>query len=231
MDTINKIRLGLIAFAMGFVVLLGLTATAGIANRSFKIADSDSVVCLDPDTNRIDLVKDSLIVEVDAYLKKCAPNTKLRGKDIVENCLYYDVDIAFVLAQAQIESNFGTAGIAKRTNSPWNVGAYDGRSASTMIKKGYGYKDPNESISRYLELLKTKYLVNGKDEYDMMKKYVTKGGARYASSRTYEYALTRTFNKINQNTRIDELLNQYKVLMANECKDEHMVNDTSKILA
>lgn len=233
MDTVNKIRVNLLGLVIAGVIGASIYSYANIQpNRDFKIADSDSVVYLNPDTTNVELttmsVKDSLIAEVDAYLKKAAPSTKLKGECIVDACIKYNLDINFVLAQAQIESNFGTAGIAKKTNSPWNVGAYDRRSSGEMIRKGYGYKDPNESIDKYMRLLRRNYLVNGKTEHDLMNNFVTRRGLRYASSRSYESSLKKTYNKINKVTNIDELFNQYKQEMQLQLANEQI--DSTKIV-
>ena len=61
-------------------------------------------------------------------------------------CDLYDVDIRLVLAQGHLESHFATRGTAAKTNSMFNIGAYDGHSASKQIKNGFGYVDPNYSI-------------------------------------------------------------------------------------
>lgn len=225
MDTVNKIKWSLVGLV--FACTVGATTLSTMPyNTKIEIADSDSVASLDSVTCLQDchVAKSLLIDEVDRYLKKTSPKTKLRGKDIVDACFEYGVDIKFVLAQAQIESNFGVAGVARKTNSPWNVKAYDGRSAGDMIRKGHGYDDPNKAIRPYLELITTKYMVNGKDEFDMMKKYVTPRGARYASSRTYESALSRTYQKIKRSTNIDMLYQGWMTAM--EVSPSSTINDT-----
>ena len=66
----------------------------------------------------------------------------------------------------QVESHYATKGTAKKTNSVFNVGAYDGHSARKQIKNGFGYDNPNDSIEPYLILITSNYLVNGKTVYD-----------------------------------------------------------------
>lgn len=156
----------------------------------------------------------SLEIEVDNYIKSIAPTSKLSGKDIVEKCLEYNIDIAFVLAQGQIESHYGTTGTARKTNSVFNVGAYDGHSANKQNKNGFGFNNPNDSIEPYLILLANEYLVNGKTEYDLMNNYINYLGMRYASNNNYERMLKSIYNKIKKTTNIYDL--QYNIVF-NKC--------------
>lgn len=161
-------------------------------------------------------VKLELINEVDNYIKNIAPQTALDGYVIVEECLNNSIDICFVLAQGENESHFGTTGLARKTNSVFNVYAFDGHSHDQISEKGK-YKHPNYSVAPYIELLKKDYLVNGKTEYDLMDgKYVNRHGARYASSETYEKSLLAKYTKIRQSTKIDSLCqetNKYKLFL------------------
>ena len=156
-----------------------------------------------------DSVKTQLITEVDTYINTIAPSSKLDGEIVVDMCCEYDVDIAFVLAQGQIESHFGTTGTARKTNSVFNVGAYDGYSASKQCANGFGFSHPNESVEPYLILLTNKYLVNGKTINDLMVSYINYLGMRYASDTRYEYMLRSVYNKINSKTNINSLYNEY----------------------
>ena len=151
-----------------------------------------------------------IVEEIDRYIDSIAPNSSLNGITLFQMCDKYDVDVRFAMAQAEIESHFGTAGVAAKTNSVWNVKAYDGRSAEDMNRKGDGFKHPDQSIEPYLQLLTKSYLVNGKTELDMFTKFVTSGGQRYASSPTYETHLLSVYNKINEQTQLKNLLEEYK---------------------
>lgn len=156
-----------------------------------------------------DSVKIQLINEVDTYINTIAPSSKLDGEIVVDKCCEYNVDIAFVLAQGQIESHFGTTGTARKTNSVFNVGAYDGYSAAKQRANGFGFSHPNESVEPYLILLTNKYLVNGKTINDLMVSYINYLGMRYASDTRYEYMLRSVYNKINSKTNINSLYNEY----------------------
>jgi len=168
-------------------------------------------------TLKYNSVKLELVNEVDAYIKSVAPQSALDGYVIVEECIDNAIDICFVLSQGEQESHFGTAGLARRTNSVFNVFAYDGMGHDEISSQGK-YKHPNYSVKPYIKLLKNDYLVNGKTEYDLMEngQYVNKNGARYASAETYEKMLLNKFSKIRQTTKIDSLAqeaNKYKLFL------------------
>ena len=116
------------------------------------------------------------------------------------------------MAQAEAESHFGTTGIAAKTNSVWNVKAFDGRSADDMIKRGDGAQHPDMSIEPYLILLTTEYLVDGKNELDMFEKFVNKHDKRYASNPNYENLVEGIYNRINECTELESLLKEYRKL-------------------
>lgn len=157
-----------------------------------------------------DSLKDKLINEIDNYIDKIAPKSKLRGKTIANGCLKHNIEPAFVLAQSQIECHFGTTGTARKTNSAWNVGAHNGKSIAWMSKKGYAYHHPDDSLEPYLSLLEDKYLTNGKTIHHLMRNYVSVEGHRYASSKTYESDLRQTYEDIKSNTKINTLYNKIK---------------------
>ena len=83
-----------------------------------------------------------------------------------------------------------------KTNSVWNVGAFDGYSADKQIRKGYGFKHPDYSIEPYLKLLTTRYLIEGKTEEELLDNFVDINGNRYASCEEYESKLRCKWNKM-----------------------------------
>lgn len=155
-------------------------------------------------------VKFDLVTETENYIKKIAPGSCLNALTLVESCDEYDIDLIFVLAQGQIESHYGTRGIAAKTNSVFNVHSFDGVSADQILKSGKGYKHPDYSVRPYLELLQNNYLVNGKTERDLFKNFVDLNGHRYASAETYEDQLMNTYLKIQTETSLDSLLTEYR---------------------
>ena len=141
--------------------------------------------------------RNQLAIEVDNYISSVAPKACIDPFLMIDLCWEYGVDIRFVLAQGQIESHFATKGTAARTLSIFNVGAYDGHSATRQRRNGFGFSDPNESIEPYLRLITNEYMVNGKTEADLMKNYVNGLGMRYASNPKYESMLRSVYNHIN----------------------------------
>lgn len=148
--------------------------------------------------------KTRLTREVQAYIDKVAPTSNVRGYAIVDECEKYGVNICFVLAQAEIESHFGTKGLGSKFNNVFNVDVHDKVKGKKDMNKKYIYKYPNESIEPYLQLLTNKYLVN-KLESDLLVKYVDINGARYASDIDYESKLRSKYHTITTETKIVEL--------------------------
>ena len=70
-------------------------------------------------------LKNNLPEELDLYLKKYAPNTKIIGTDIIEAAKKYDINPGVLVANLQYESFFGTKGSGAKNNSPGGVGQYD----------------------------------------------------------------------------------------------------------
>ena len=158
--------------------------------------------------------KCALVNEVQNYITTVAPSSNLRGYAIVEECEKYNVDICFVLAQGEIESHFGTKGIASKLNCIFNVGIYDNKTAEEIESK-YQFYCPNESIDPYLKLLTNKYLIN-KTEQELMRKFVDIDGKRYASDPEYEVKITNKYKNIMENTKINEYHDMMKS-WANKC--------------
>ena len=96
--------------------------------------------------NKLVEIKREIVAEIDSYMNLIAPTNKVNAEVFFNLCDQYNVDVRFVLAQGQVESHFATKGTAKKTNSIFNVGAYDGHSAKKQMRNGFGYKDPNDSI-------------------------------------------------------------------------------------
>ena len=155
-------------------------------------------------------VKSDLVDLTQHYIDSVAPNSGLRALILVENCEKYGIPITFTLAQGEIESHFGTAGLAYRTNSVWNVGAYDNYGLDEISHR---YDNPNDSVVPYLSLLIQKYLPS-KTVEDLLENFVDINGNRYASDPHYEAKLKSKVGYIKEHYSIDELqsrLNYYKI--------------------
>lgn len=152
--------------------------------------------------------KSKLADAVQEYIHQVAPTSDLSGAILIDECEEYSVDVIFALAQGENESHFGTAGLAAKTNSVWNVGAYTNYTFDEILKK-YKYHHPNESIRPYLELLTTKYLTVGCEEA-LMHKFVDRTGKRFATEPTYEERLSHKYKVIASETPIDSLQQQVR---------------------
>lgn len=211
-EKIIGISIAIIGIIMLICVISFILIFANIKDEPYSPLKVETCVY----TLKYDAAKLEIVNEVDKYIKSVAPQSSLDAYVIVEECLNNSLDICFVLAQGEQESHFGTTGLARRTNSVFNVYAFDGHSHEQISEKGK-YKHPNYSVAPYIELLKNDYLVDGKTEYDLMDgEYVNKHGKRYASSEIYEKSLLTKYTKIRQTTKIDSLsqeTNKYKLFL------------------
>lgn len=192
-------------FAGVFVLFLSICSLSAQPECNVPTIPIVQVATTDTVTNPSDSIRSELVRQTDTYISQKFPKSKLTGEALVMACEKHDFDICFALAQAEIESGLGTAGKARRTNSPWNVGAWDGRSAQTMNRLGYGYSHPDQSIEPYIELVKTKYLGTKRTIHDLMRQYTTLSGHRYASDPNYERSLRSTYQRICTKTTLREL--------------------------
>ena len=141
--------------------------------------------------------KDTLVDAIDAYIKEIAPASVMNGLAFVNKCDEYNMDLFFVVAQAQVESSFATTGLGQKMNSAFNVKAYDGKGSKHMDKHSH----PDESIEPYIKLLKNDYLYDvstgeTKTEMDLMHNYVNFEGKRYATNPDYERMMLSTYKKL-----------------------------------
>ena len=150
--------------------------------------------------------KAQLVDEVQNYINTVAPTSNLRACILVDACEKYNIEVKFALTQGEIESHFGTKGLASKTNSVWNVGAYDDHFYSKIMGT-YKYSHPNESIEPYLKLLYEKYLTNEVEE-GLLRNFVDHNGNRFASDKNYEERLKYKYKYIGNNTQIDSLTTQ-----------------------
>lgn len=147
-----------------------------------------------------DSIENELINEVSKYISKQAPKSnKFIPKYLVHAGLTNNIDICFMMAQAQIETCFGTTGAGRESAR---------RSMFGVIQKHYDSYD--NAISHYIEILKKYYLVKGRTEQHLLVKYVTGTGGRYAGNPRYEIELTTAYNHIKRTTNIYSLQEEYK---------------------
>lgn len=153
-------------------------------------------------------VKCKVVDEVKSFMAANAPTTNISSIMLVNLCDEFDIDVRFVLAQGLIESHYGTKGLATKTNSVWNMGAYDGATYEQILGV-YKYSHPNESIKPYLKKLKKNYLGNSKTEWDLVSNFVDLNGHRYATYEKYEDELKIALDRIENETTLGSLLLEY----------------------
>ena len=136
--------------------------------------------------------KDTLIDAIDSYIREVAPSSVMNGIAFVNKCDEYNMDLFFVIAQAQVESTFATKGLGQKMNSAFNVKAYDGKGSKHMDK----YHHPDESIEPYMMLVKKYYMSDSKTEMDLLDNYVDCNNKRYASNPNYESMMLSTYKKL-----------------------------------
>ena len=203
-----KLRYKLL-ISLGFIILMGFGLINFFSIEKLKGHHAEKY---DKYTYAYDCIKEAeitywdykcaLVNEVQTYINTISPSSNLRGYALVEECEKYGVDICFALSQAEIESHFGTKGVASKLNSVFNVGIYDGKTTEEIDNK-YKFDYPNESIEPYLKLLNERYLVN-KTEQDLMNEFVDINGNRYASNPNYENMISDKYKYITENTKIIE---------------------------
>lgn len=159
-----------------------------------------------------ELATKKLTATVSSYIQRYGEGSKLSASLVIKKCDQYDVDLKLVLAQGYLESQFGTMGRAKFTNSVFNVGALDD---GTTVPKNI-YTHPNYSVEPYIQLLKSQYLIKGKTENDLLYgKFVNKSGKRYASDRAYEKRLIHIISQMNPDIDSLIIVREYSDSVAN----------------
>ena len=185
------------------IPMLGITIS-----HELQVGNND--VCIPTDSiettsaeDLIDSVRNELISEVENYVFKTFPSThKTVPSSIVINGLNHEVDIAFMMAQTQIETAFGTTGAGRSTSRRSLFGV--------AIKR---YESYEHAVQDYLRILKKFYLTKGRTEQHLMNNYTTSGGARYAESTSYEKNLKGAYGNIIKNTNVKSLQGKYQKLI------------------
>ncbi len=146
--------------------------------------------------------KAKIVDEVDKFMREKAVNHNISPILVVKYADKYDIDVRLFLTQGLLESHYGTKGLARKTHSVCNVGAWDDGTIT------HRYSHPDESIEPYFKLIKEQYLVD-KTEDTLLKNFVNKQGNRYATYPYYEQELQRYWRQINETTSLDSLLEVY----------------------
>ena len=196
-ETFKKILL----FALMFLLPLISINAATIDSNNYAYGSINTEIGVNNKSTKESIIE-SINKEVITFVKKYYPNCPdIISTYIVKKGLENDIDICFMLAQTQLETSFGKAGIG-RTSSRHSLFGVEKRHYSNYV----------EAINDYVKLLKTSYLVKGRTEQNLLKNYVNKGGYRYAGNPNYEVSLRKYYNTICNVTKIKSLQNQYKKL-------------------
>jgi flagellum-specific peptidoglycan hydrolase FlgJ len=186
----------ILAIVLGTGTIMYTTSSCNAVNTSSNVEKVDTLHKVVVDTVAIkDSIAEEIMSEVAEYLKKQSPNAhKFIPKYLVQAGLNHNIDICFMMAQTQIETNFGTMGAGRESSR---------RSLFGVAVRRYG--DYESAINDYCKLLHKSYLGKGRTEKHLMTKYVTHSGARYAGNPNYEAELSRTYRDIIRKTNIQNL--------------------------
>lgn len=191
----------ILLFALMFLLPLISINAATIDSNNYAYGSINTEIGVNNKPTKESIIE-SLNKEAITFVKKYYPNCPdIISTYIVKKGLEHDIDICFMLAQTQLETSFGKAGIG-RTSSRHSLFGVERRHYSNYV----------EAINDYVKLLKTSYLVKGRTEQNLLKNYVNKGGYRYAGNPNYEVSLRKYYNTICNVTKIKSLQNQYKKL-------------------
>lgn len=196
-------------------LLISLPFLTQLANKIKTNKDIKAEMCVNNDTvvnydsislcqliSPKDSIKNELIDEVESYIFDNFPKThKTIPTSIVENGLEHEIDICFMMAQTQLETQFGTLGAGRESSRRSLFGV--------AIKK---YSTYDKAVEDYIAILKKSYLTKARTEQHLMRNYTTTKGGRYASNPTYESELRKTYNDIAKKTKIKNLQNMYKYM-------------------
>lgn len=191
----------ILLFALMFLLPLISINAATIDSNNYAYGSINTEIEVNNKPTKESIIE-SINKEAITFVKKYYPNCPdIISTYIVKKGLEHDIDICFMLAQTQLETSFGKAGIG-RSSSRHSLFGVERRHYSNYV----------EAINDYVKLLKTSYLVKGRTEQNLLKNYVNKGGYRYAGNPNYEVSLRKYYNTICNVTKIKSLQNQYKKL-------------------
>ena len=95
-----------------------------------------------------------------------------------------EVPLKLALAQAQMESMFGTSSLTRKTKNPYNIVGKNGYVKYSSVKSG---------VTAYYRLMATKYL-KCKTTEDLLEDFTNCRGHRYAEYEGYEKLISTQMN-------------------------------------
>lgn len=158
---------------LALIIVLSVTVVTLILGWVYVLLYRSERLSYTPDTEdhvEVDYwkTKGEIATEMQGYINKKVPYNDLDALLILKYCDEYDIDPRLPLAQGLVESHYGTSGLARKTNSVWNMGAYD-RTTLDRISGVYKYAHPNQSIEPYLRNLHDNFLGDEKTEQDLLR--------------------------------------------------------------
>ena len=193
---LKKILLFTLLFLLPFISINAATIDSN--NNAYEEVNTKTTVVKHTKSS----IENSLVEEARTYIKSLYPGCPdIIPSYIVKAGLANNIDICFMLAQTQLETTFGKAGVGRTCS----------RRSLFGIEKRY-YKTYKEAINAYVDVLTSNYLVMGRTEQHLLNNYVNKSGHRYAGNPKYEYHLKKHYNTIATTTKIKQLQRQYKRL-------------------
>lgn len=176
-------------------------------NNSYNHINSDKIY----DVNDINIETPIINKEYDStyaavlkatanYINKQAPKAHNDlPKYLLDAALEYDIDLCFMMAQTQLETNFGTLGAGREKSRRSLFGVY------TKKYTSYEY-----AIDDWCNLLNKSYLGKGRTEEHLMNSYTSHSGKRYAENPSYEISLKSTYKIIVKSTGLKQMQTELK---------------------
>lgn len=168
--------------------------------NSDKIYDVNDINIETPVNKEYDSTYAAVLKVTANYINKQAPKAHNDlPKYLLDAALEYDIDLCFMMAQTQLETNFGTLGAGREKSRRSLFGVY------TKKYTSYEY-----AINDWCNLLHKSYLGKGRTEEHLMNSYTSHSGKRYAENPSYEISLKSTYKSIVKSTGLKQMQTELK---------------------
>ena len=168
--------------------------------NSDKIYDVNDINIETPVNKEYDSTYAAVLKVTANYINKQAPKAHNDlPKYLLDAALEYDIDLCFMMAQTQLETNFGTLGAGREKSRRSLFGVY--------MKKYTSYE---YAIDDWCNLLNKSYLGKGRTEEHLMNSYTSHSGKRYAENPSYEISLKSTYKSIVKSTGLKQMQTELK---------------------
>ena len=168
--------------------------------NSKKLYDDNDINIETPVNKEYDSTYAAVLKVTANYINKQAPKAHNDlPKYLLDAALEYDIDLCFMMAQTQLETNFGTLGAGREKSRRSLFGVY--------MKKYTSYE---YAIDDWCNLLNKSYLGKGRTEEHLMNSYTSHSGKRYAENPSYEISLKSTYKSIVKSTGLKQMQTELK---------------------